>query len=172
VLEFLENPEILGEWRRFGGLETLLSYGLKPVFNPAPVEQIELANTFAKVLPESHLQFLKGLKPWFSCGDFFFVLAGVNPRLPLTEQLEEDLLWIRDDFLTADEYLGKLVVHGHTPVAEPDFRLNRINIDTGAYATGQLTCLIIEGCEMLSFTGRDEMRRIYAATGSAPRQDP
>ena len=60
LLEFLENPAVLEEWRRFGGLETLLSYGLKPVFNPTPVEQTELAHTFAKVLPESHLQFLKG----------------------------------------------------------------------------------------------------------------
>ena len=74
----------------------------------------------------------------------------MNPRLPLTEQVEEDLLWIRDDFLTADEYFGKLVVHGHTPVAEPDIRPNRINIDTGAFATGRLTCLTIEGCEVLS----------------------
>jgi serine/threonine protein phosphatase 1 len=153
LLEFLENPAVLGEWRRFGGLETLLSYGLKPVFNSTPVEQIELAHTFAEVLPESHLQFLKALKPWFSCGDFFFVHAGVNPRVPLTEQLEEDLLWIRDDFLTADTNFGKLVVHGHTPMAEPDIRSNRINIDTGAFATGRLTCLIIEGSEMMFFNG-------------------
>lgn len=153
VYEFLENPAVLGEWRRFGGLETLLSYGLKPVLNPTPAEQMELAHTFANVLPESHLQFLKALKPWFSCGDFFFVHAGVNPRVPLTEQLEEDLLWIRDDFLTADANFGKLVVHGHTPVAEPDIRSNRINIDTGAFATGRLTCLIIEGSEMMFDNG-------------------
>jgi hypothetical protein len=99
------------------------------------------------VLPESHLQFLRAFKPWFIFGDFFFVHAGANSHVPLTDRLEEDLLWIRDDFLTADAYLGKLVVHGHTPVAEPDIRSNRINIDTGAFATGRLTSLIIEGCE-------------------------
>jgi serine/threonine protein phosphatase 1 len=162
VLEFLRTRRSLENGVDLADLETLLSYGLKPAFNPTPVEQKELAHTFAEVLAESHLHFLKGLKPWFSCGDFFFVHAGVNPRVPLTEQLEEDLLWIRDDFLTADEYFGKLVVHGHTPVAEPDIRSNRINIDTGAFATGRLTCLIVEGSEMLFITlllGHDEMRR-------------
>jgi serine/threonine protein phosphatase 1 len=72
----------------------------------------------------------------------------VKPGVPLERQREEDMLWIREDFLLHEEDFGKLIVHGHTPVREPDFRDNRINIDTGAYATGKLTCLIIEGDEL------------------------
>jgi serine/threonine protein phosphatase 1 len=93
--------------------------------------------------PKSH-QFLAGLKLSFTCGDFFFVHAGVRPGTPLSRQREEDLLWIRDDFLLHEELFEKIIVHGHTPVWEPDVRNNRINIDTGAYATGRLTCLRLE----------------------------
>ena len=67
--------------------------------------------------------------------------------IPLSKQREEDLLWIREDFLLCEEEFGKIIVHGHTPVREPDIHPNRINIDTGAYATGRLTCLMLEGDE-------------------------
>ena len=70
--------------------------------------------------------------------------AGVRPGVPLTRQRDEDLLWIRDDFLAHKKDFSKMIVHGHTPVSLPEFRSNRINIDTGAYATGLLTCLVIE----------------------------
>jgi serine/threonine protein phosphatase 1 len=86
----------------------------------------------------------------FVCGDYFFVHAGVRPGVPLAAQKEEDLLWIRDEFLGSSADFGKIVVHGHTPIEEPDIRRNRINIDTGAYASGNLTCLVIED-ESLSF---------------------
>ena len=71
--------------------------------------------------------------------------AGVRPGVPLSGQHEQDLLWIREDFLLHEGDFGKIVIHGHTPVMEPDIRSNRINIDTGAYATGRLTCLVLEG---------------------------
>ena len=71
----------------------------------------------------------------------------MRPGIPLAKQREEDLLWIREDFLFCESDFGKIVVHGHTPVLEPDIRPNRINIDTGAYATGQLTCLMLEDDE-------------------------
>jgi serine/threonine protein phosphatase 1 len=144
VLEFLRNPAILADWRRLGGLETLMSYGLKPSMKADVTEQLELAKALAASLPKHHRQFLRNLSNSFSCGDFFFVHAGVKPGIPLEQQREEDLLWIRDDFLLCEHGFGKIVVHGHTPVLEPDMRPNRINIDTGAYATGRLTCLIIE----------------------------
>jgi serine/threonine protein phosphatase 1 len=73
----------------------------------------------------------------------------VRPGIPLAKQREHDLLWIREDFLLYEEDFSKIVVHGHTPVLKPDIRPNRINIDTGAYATGQLTCLVIERDEFL-----------------------
>jgi serine/threonine protein phosphatase 1 len=144
VFEFLQNPTTLPGWCALGGLQTLMSYGLKPPMNPDTAEQAELAKALAAVLPKQHRQFLRGLLRSFSCGDFFFAHAGVRPGVPLTQQREEDLLWIRDDFLVCEDDFGKIVVHGHTPVREPDIRPNRINIDTGAYATGRLTCLIIE----------------------------
>src|SRR3984885_655857 len=80
----------------------------------------------------------------FSCGDFFFAHAGVRPGIALQAQTQHDLLWIRGDFLNHEEDFGKIIVHGHTPIREPEIRSNRINIDTGAYATDRLTCLVLE----------------------------
>src|SRR5262249_30206184 len=84
------------------------------------------------------------------CGDFFFVHAGVRPGIPLEQQKSEDIFWIRDDFLMHDEPFDKMIVHGHTPMLQPDIRSNRINIDTGAYATGELTCLVLEKDEYVT----------------------
>ena len=144
VAEFIQNPAILTEWRQYGGLETLMSYGLQPAIRADAAEQAELARAFKYMLPKNHQAFFKHLQLSMTCGDFFFVHAGVKPRVPLARQREEDLLWIRDDFLLCEDDFGKMVVHGHTPVREPDIRPNRINIDTGAYATGRLSCIMIE----------------------------
>jgi serine/threonine protein phosphatase 1 len=149
--QFLANPATLQGWRQYGGLETLVSYGLRPSLNPDAAEQIEIARALRSAIPNLHLQFLDHLSPSASCGDFFFVHAGVKPRVPLAEQREEDLLWIREEFLLYEDDFEKIIVHGHTPVSEPDFRPNRINIDTGAYATGKLTCLRIEADEIEVF---------------------
>jgi serine/threonine protein phosphatase 1 len=148
MLEFLKDPAILDEWSRFGGLETLLSYGLKPSLNVDPDERARLANALTRALPEKHRDFLVSLRRTFTCGDFYFVHAGVRPGIPLARQSEEDLLWIREDFLIHEEQFEKVIVHGHTPVINPDIRPNRINIDTGAFATGRLTCLVLEGQTM------------------------
>ena len=149
-LEVLGNPAKLEDWRQFGGLQTLMSYGLQPSLNPDAAEQTNLINALLKAMPRDHLSFLKDLKPSFTCGDFFFVHAGVRPGIPLKEQQENDLLWIRNEFLDSEENFGKFIVHGHTPVQKPDIRPNRINIDTGAYATGNLTLLTIQGSSMLA----------------------
>ena len=146
--EFLNNPDILSTWRRYGGLDTLLSYGLTPTMKTEAQERRKLASDLNRLLPSSHREFLSSLKRYFICGDFFFVHAGVRPGISLTEQSEDDLLWIRDDFLECKNDFGKVIVHGHTPVLEPDVRSNRINIDTGAYATGRLTCLVLENHEV------------------------
>jgi serine/threonine protein phosphatase 1 len=144
LLEFLRDPSTLANWMQLGGSETLLSYGLVPPTDVHNSVSAELSEKFAAALSGSHRKFLNELRTSFSCGDFFFVHAGVRPGIPLSQQRDDDLLWIRDDFLLCEEDFGKVVVHGHTPVLEPDVRPNRINIDTGAYATGKLTCLIIE----------------------------
>jgi serine/threonine protein phosphatase 1 len=149
-LEVLRDPAKLENWRQFGGLQTLMSYGIQPTLDPDTDEQNDLIRTLVEIMPASHLRFLKSLKPSFLCGDFFFVHAGVRPGIPLEEQQEVDLLWIRDEFLDSNEDFGKFIVHGHTPVRQPDVRPNRINIDTGAYATGNLTLLTIQGTSMLT----------------------
>jgi serine/threonine protein phosphatase 1 len=145
LFEFLDNPGVFKFWAQFGALPTLASYGVAPTTNPGPKEQAELSASLRAALPESHRAFLARLKPSFTCGDFFFVHAGVRPRVSLSCQREEDLLWIRDAFLSHTDPFEKMIVHGHSPVKEPEVRKNRINIDTGAYATGRLTCLKLEG---------------------------
>jgi Calcineurin-like phosphoesterase len=148
VTEFLHDPSILTDWRAFGGFETLMSYGVVPILSPDRDQQSELATKFAQALPQAHLQWLNRLRRSFICGDYFFVHAGVRPGIPLLKQHENDLLLIRDEFLLWEHDFSKVIVHGHTPVSEPDIRSNRINIDTGAYVTGQLTCLVLEREEM------------------------
>ena len=145
MMEFLKRPEILIEWQNYGGLATLASYGLEPIMNASEAQQEELAAALERALPNSHRMFLEELALSFTCGDFFFVHAGVRPGVPLRRQSQDDLLWIREDFLLHEGSFGKIVVHGHTPVLQPELRANRINIDTGAYATGRLTCLVLEG---------------------------
>jgi serine/threonine protein phosphatase 1 len=144
LLDFLRDPPSLEDWQRYGGLETLLSYGLKPSLKPDPREQIELADALHHQLPRSHHEFLKSLPLHFTCGDYFFVHAGVRPGVALSDQRVEDLLLIRDEFLDHKRMFEKIIVHGHTPVAEPQVRRNRINLDTGAFASGRLTCMALE----------------------------
>jgi len=87
----------------------------------------------------------RNLREAFASGDFFFVHAGVKPDVDLAHETENDLLWIRHEFLSSSRDFGKIIIHGHTPTTEIELRSNRINIDTGAFATGRLTCLVIEG---------------------------
>jgi serine/threonine protein phosphatase 1 len=148
LVDFLKDPEVFLEWRLNGALPTLMSYGLAPSPNPATQECTLLASSLGRILPNQHRRFLDHLRLSFTCGDFFFVHAGVRPKIPLALQREEDLLWIREDFLLYEYPFEKLIVHGHSPVSVPDIRPNRINIDTGAYATGKLTCLVLESDRM------------------------
>jgi serine/threonine protein phosphatase 1 len=148
LLAFLHDPAVLTEWQRLGGLQTLLSYGLKPPIHASAAQQIELAAQFRRELPDTHKSLLRSMPLSFTCGDFLFVHAGVRPGVPIAEQSEQDLLWIRDDFLLSNAHFGKFIVHGHTPVAEPDLHPNRLNIDTGAYATGRLTCIRIQNGQL------------------------
>jgi len=143
--DFLANPDLLEEWRRFGGLETLASYGVD-VKEPMRGRNYERArNDLAEALPDRHLSFLDHMLLSWEAGDYFFCHAGARPNVALSRQTEHDLLWIRDEF---NDYRGsfeKIIIHGHTPVSEAEVLPNRINIDTGAYATGVLTCLVLEG---------------------------
>jgi diadenosine tetraphosphatase ApaH/serine/threonine PP2A family protein phosphatase len=144
AIRCLRDPGLFDQWMRLGGVETLISYGVPPA-NPANGKSVaELQAAFHDALPQTHFRFFRDLQMSFACGDFFFAHAGVRPQVELSQQKEADLLWIREEFLTSTEDFGKIVVHGHTPTREIEIGRNRINIDTGAFATGRLTCLVIE----------------------------
>jgi serine/threonine protein phosphatase 1 len=145
LIDFLWQPLVLPFWKSLGGYQTLLSYGVIPPLQPTEQDCYRLAEALQSALPEAHKTFFNSLQPCFEHGDYFFVHAGVRPDRGLDAQSERDLLWIRDEFLTSTRSHEKFIVHGHTPVREPDIRVNRVNIDTGAYATGTLTCLVLEG---------------------------
>lgn len=149
MLQFLEDAQFGKTWKYYGGLETLHSYGVTELTLSDDPRDFERAREhFAHVLPVTHLDFLGRLQVSFECGDYFFAHAGVRPGLPLHRQIEEDLLWIRNEFLESDTNFGKIVVHGHTPKEEVEFRANRVGVDTGAYMTGVLTALMLEGSDM------------------------
>ncbi|MEM7429131.1 MAG: serine/threonine protein phosphatase, partial [Pseudomonadota bacterium] len=144
LLRYLEEPEFLMRWSRFGGLDTLSAYGVE-VDQPLTEEACRTAqHKFAANFPADQKSFLETLPLSVSFGDYFFAHAGVRPGIPLEEQDPHDLVWIRHEFLESRIEHGKLVVHGHTPNDDPEIRPNRINIDTAAFATGVLTCLILE----------------------------
>ena len=150
ALRLLTDPAVFSEWKMIGGLSTVLSYGVTLTGHHDPQTHARIAAAVAEAMPDSHHRFLRSLALSFTLGDFFFAHAGVRPGISLTAQSPRDLLWIRDDFLCHEEDFGKVVVHGHTPTKEPEIRTNRINIDTGAYATGRLTCLVLED-DQISF---------------------
>lgn len=145
LLQFLEDENVLDSWRRYGAMETLLSYGVD-VKEVLRGRGFDVARTqLRERLPPAHLRFFEDTKLSWSLGDYFFCHAGCRPNVPLARQQESDLLWIREEFLDFTGSWDKVIVHGHTPAPEPEERPQRINLDTGAYATGRLTCLILEG---------------------------
>jgi serine/threonine protein phosphatase 1 len=148
MLQVFADPAVFSEWKMIGGLNTILSYGVTPIGHHDARAYPRIAAAIAEAIPDSHHSFLRNLALSFSLGDFFFAHAGVRPGIPLAAQSSRDLLWIRDDFLLHEEDFGKIIVHGHTPAMEPEIRRNRINIDTGAFATGRLTCLVLENDQM------------------------
>jgi serine/threonine protein phosphatase 1 len=147
---FLRDPSVADHWRHLGGLETLHSYGVAvgPLMMGRNYEQA--AEALRAAMPRTHFELLASLKTSLTVGKYFLCHAGVRPGVPLERQSEDDLLWIRDPFLDSTADFGKIVVHGHTPTEQPQVLPNRINIDTGAYMTGRLTCVVLE-MERVSF---------------------
>jgi serine/threonine protein phosphatase 1 len=129
-----------------GALQTLASYGVHRRADETPAD---LRHRFLTVFPRLHELFLRRLHYGYCCGDFLFVHAGIRPGIPIERQDGNDLLWIRNEFLHSSQEHGRFIVHGHTPVPHPDIRNNRINIDTGAWKSGTLTCAAIEGTAIL-----------------------
>jgi serine/threonine protein phosphatase 1 len=148
MLRFLDDISIAPSWLSYGGMETLESYGVAPPRPDAPpAELLRAQEALKRNLPREHLDFLRRLRLSHEEGDYVFVHAGVRPGVPLAAQREEDMLWIREEFLLSHSSFGRIVVHGHTITRDPDVRQNRIGIDTGAFASGRLTALVAEGTD-------------------------
>lgn len=148
LLLFLEDPEIGRQWFQHGGATTLQSYGVDLTGVGLGGGWAGVQARLLEVLPPSHRTFLNSLKLYYERDDYIFVHAGVRPGRPLDQQVEADLLWIRDAFLKVETpFPGKVVVHGHTPATGPEIRSGRINVDTGAYASGVLTAVRLRGFE-------------------------
>lgn len=145
LLRFLADEQHGPQWFTYGGDATLYSYGVRPVQSMTDAGLRAAQNEFARNLPPQHLAFFNRLQLLHIEGDYAFVHAGVRPSITLDQQTEEDLLWIRDEFLRSNAEFGKIVVHGHTITESPTVKHNRIGIDTGAFASGCLTCLVLEG---------------------------
>lgn len=143
-LSFLNAPQKHLNWLRFGGLETLSSYGI----SSDQIRTIKASNTKAiqyldSYIPEEHVSYLSSLPLLIEYPHCVLVHAGLRPGVPLRNQSEEDLTYIRTGFLDSSYDFGKMVIHGHTPVAKVEQHENRINVDTGAFATGCLSAVRI-----------------------------
>ena len=141
--------EAARHWLDYGGIEAMASYGVRVADDQGrdEVAIAELCRRFAAAFPAEHLEFFSSLRLNHRIGDFFFVHGGVRPGVALEEQNPRDLIWIRKTFLNSESEHGAVVVHGHSISREPALRHNRIGIDTGAYQSGVLTCLVLAGEE-------------------------
>ncbi len=149
MLAFLDGESDGLDWLSFGGLETLLSYGVPLRSMPRAEDAVvSLRQSLVEAVPRNHVDFFRSCALYRGIGDYLFVHAGVRPGVALEGQRPTDLLWIRDDFLRSKVPLpGRIVVHGHTICDLPQNREHRINIDTGAFVSGRLTCLVLRGTE-------------------------
>lgn len=146
LLRFLKDPEFGPQWVAYGGAPTFVSYGV-----PVPSSRQDgeawaaAAEALSQAIGPAHLAFFESLATSFTCGTYFFAHAGVRPGVALADQSENDLLWIRGQFLHDKRNLPAIVVHGHSPDSEPYIDHRRIGVDTGAYATGRLTAVRLMG---------------------------
>lgn len=145
MLRVIEGEtELLRSWVRFGGAETLRSYGVEPR-DLKRLSSEELAARLGEAIPLAHRRFLASFSDSIGFGDYLLVHAGIRPGIDVSEQSQTDLRWIREPFLEDTTDHGFVVVHGHTITSEVQVTPNRIAIDTGAYSTGTLTALAIDG---------------------------
>ncbi len=143
-LAAFKQPEALRHFVKHGGRETIFSFGLSNrQFATLSVEQ--LFERLPALVPQTVRDYLAGFELMIIAGDYVFVHAGIDPGRPLDDQKRSDLLWIRDRFLNHQSPLEKVVVHGHTIFEHVMDCGNRIGIDTGAFRSGVLTALVLEG---------------------------
>ncbi|MFD1844192.1 metallophosphoesterase family protein [Sphingomonas qilianensis] len=147
LLHTLErDPTKMRDWLRFGGYECAQSYGVE-VGRLALLDPRAAVALVRSAIPAAHIAFIDSFVDSFRFGDYLFVHAGIRPGIPIEQQNTRDLRWIRETFLDSVVEHPLLVVHGHTITDAPDERPNRIGIDTGAYSSGTLTALCIEGSD-------------------------
>ena len=140
------EDQLVGDWLRFGGHECAKSYGLDPA-SLRSVGGACAAKAIREAVPASHQDFLRSFVDSFSAGDYLFVHAGIRPGVPLDQQTLADLRWIRSPFLEYRHRHPKTVVHGHSIAKDIDRRPGRIGVDTGAYRTGVLSAIVLEGLD-------------------------
>lgn len=145
LLRFLDQPASGPDWCELGGRETLMSYGVPLPDSSDAAGWESTAADLAERMPAEHLEFFRGLKLSHTEGGYHCVHAGVRPGVPLDAQKRDDMLWLRDAFLSDPRQFDKVIIHGHTPVPDVVSDSRRIGLDTGAYATGVLTALRLEG---------------------------
>ena len=143
-LESFNDKEMLRHFVKHGGRETILSYGIhRKRYNELTIKDLQAH--LAELIPEDHREFLAGFEDLIIAGDYVFVHAGLNPKRSLEEQKKGDLRWIRERFLNHQDAFSHVVVHGHTIFEDIERTDHRIGIDTGAFRTGRLTALVLEG---------------------------
>lgn len=153
ILRFFKDHSVAPGWFHYGGLQTLRSYGINVPNATQDFDDIfRLRRALEEAMPTAHKEFLHALPYTLRYGDYVFVHAGIHPDRPLEEQDPHHYMWMREPFLSSTKELGFMVVHGHSIRMKPEVRVNRIGIDTGAYATGRLTCLVLEGREQRFIT--------------------
>lgn len=140
------EPALLQDWLKYGGAECLQSYGVPASRLRGKTEEEAIA-AIRSAIPSDHREFLASFADTFRFGDYLFVHAGIHPGVGLADQVQKDLRWIRHPFLDDPSDHGFIVVHGHSISKGVDERTNRIGIDTGAYQSGVLTAIGIEGSE-------------------------
>jgi serine/threonine protein phosphatase 1 len=149
------RPELDWLHPHLGGLKALESYGVDPGL---PAEEIHRQARLA--VPESHRFYLEQLLPFYRMGRLYFCHAGIRPGVVLEDQIEDDLIWIRDEFHHSQDDHGALIIHGHTPVFSVSHYGNRIDIDTGSAFGHDLSTVVIEGDDVFQLTddGRKPVR--------------
>ena len=152
-LEFLEEADGGGLFARYGGKETAKSYGVDAQFHSPNALRLTWAELRCEV-PGKHRAFMLNLRFSIGFGDFFFCHAGIRPGVPLNRQDPDHLIWIRDEFLDYAGLHPKVIVHGHTMTDAPEVLANRVNVDTGAWRSGVLTALVIDGAEKRLITAQ------------------
>ncbi|MDE2404099.1 MAG: serine/threonine protein phosphatase [Sphingomonadales bacterium] len=166
LLGAMEKLDVLKQFVRFGGRETLLSFGLDEELYETAEWEVLHAMAIAAT-PQSLLEFIRTFEDRVQIGDYLFVHAGIAPGVPIDEQKRSDLRWIREPFLSDENWHGAMVVHGHSITGHADVRANRIGIDTGAYASDVLTAIGLEGTERWLIEARGTRQAVVTETLAA-----